>query len=238
METLDIISYSNKLPETWNYYANQHKNFIAFKLRERVPLEALNFKWIVSTSHLASRFSDRKNYPSGINYDFNNKVPMYNVSFDFHQLGDHFASMKAQENYDACMSYLTMPFLHHTGLLSLDYDQFYTIVEDGRLKAFVEIPYDVYITALHVFNVTGIDRTNIDLVNTYITKDDVDKLSLPLDQVRIVAEDGFDINTYINLHYMAYGNGVETHVVDDIYHYLTGNKLEQEPEKLLEYEQL
>ena len=241
METIDLSMYCNKIPSVWNDVFNKEKTHIAFGLKDRVPLGALYFNWLINEQRMSfnsnqvlylSKPADR--YPIGINCNFAFNEPIFPYRF----LSE--LERKKQDKINACLSYVTMPFLHKYGILNIENNfetKNYGIhAENNKLLAFVEIPYDVYITALHVFGVSSSIESKSSLTaHPYITEHDVSKLEVPIENVCIVKEKD------IKLPFGFFGgilhkHDIETIEVDDIYEYLTGTKIEQQPFKLFEYE--
>lgn len=242
METIDLTIYHNKLLNVWDERLKS-KSHIAFKLKERVPLGALNFTWMMATHHsynnedkILKNYEDK--YPVGINYNFSSNGRIYPYKFSFGS-GD-ITSKNLLRKTNAAMSYVTMPFLHENGLLNvqntISNNSYGVFINENGLGAFVEIPYDVYITALHIFNATN-SQTDIDTLkdHPYLTTDDVSKLQIPIEDVRVVQQE--DVYLPSSFFGGVFGAlSMEIVKVDDIYEYLTGSKLEQQPFKLFEYE--
>lgn len=240
METIDLIPYWNRIANVWNEYLHSSKTHIAFKLKDRVPLGALNHKWInlslngdINPSILERDLSSNEDkYPVGINYNFDELKAIYPYKFHFNSL----LSLKNKVN--AHISYVTMPFMHKYSMLNVEsHDEKYGVhVKNNKLAAFVEIPYDVYITALHIFSVSSSvpDKESLK-AHPYITMDDVSKLEMPVEDVRIVKEKHVDLPLGFFGNVLSQKN-INIIEVDDIYEYLTGIKLEQETLKLFQYE--
>lgn len=243
METIDLIRKYNRIYQYSNLGKLCNDNVIAFELQEYVPLGALSFHWTRESNRtLFVNYHIEKSHPLGINYNFENSQFIY--PYDANES----IPVKQRKKLSACLSYFTMPFMHKYGFMdisrkldtSFDVDDFLRVFYKNKLVGFAEIPYDVYITALHIYNTSNDIISNNDFSKSYITEEDVRKLDLKIEDMNFVFDSSFErLDLFYDDHEIKNIDQEKISIknVDDLYFYITGRKIEQQNNnKIFEYE--
>lgn len=241
METIDLIHKYNRIYQYSDFGVPCNDNVIAFELKEYVPLGALSFHWTRESNRVRFvNYHIEKNHPIGINYNFETSQFIYpydpNRSIPF----------KNKSKLSACLSYFTMPFMHKYGFINIaptdifHIDEYLRVFYKNKLVGFAEIPYDVYITALHIYNTSNDIISNNDFSKSHITEEDVRKLDVKIEDINFVFDSSFE---HFEPFYEDYEikkidrEKISVKSVDDLYFYITGRKIEQQNNnKIFEYE--